>query len=81
MPDDRKRWPRVCRPLETPAKLNGTVSPSKVQRMECSGRTQRVATPGFQRMLFGQGSLAITSGMISASTAAVSRPSRSITAT
>ena len=33
--------------------------------MECSGRTQRVATPGFQRMDFGQGSLAITSGRIS----------------
>ena len=30
-------------PLETPAKTNGTTSPSKVQRMECSGRTQRTA--------------------------------------
>ncbi len=42
--------------------------------MECSGRTQRVVTPGFQRMLFGQGNFAIASGNISASTAAVSRP-------
>ena len=72
-------WPRSCLPtgsdgracalpLETPAKLNGTTSPSKVQRMECSGRTQRTARPGFQRIDLGQGSLAITSGRISAST-------------
>ena len=49
-----------CCPLVTPANANGTTSPSKVQRMECSGRTQRTATAvERQRMDFGQGSLAI----------------------
>ena len=48
--------------------------------IECSGRTQRTAMPGFHRMDLGHGSLAMMSGMISASTAAVSRPARAITA-
>jgi hypothetical protein len=43
--------------------------------MPCSGRTQRVV-PAVQRMDFGQGSLAIASGTISASTSAVARPAR-----
>ena len=51
--------------------------------MECSGRTQRTGafvTCG-QRIDFGQGSLAKHSGNISASTSAVARPLRAITAT
>ncbi len=52
-----KRWPRVMLPVLTPSISNGTTSPSKVQTIECSGRTQR-KRPEPQRMDFGQGKLA-----------------------
>src|ERR1043166_3720132 len=73
-------WPKVALPLVTPANSNGTTSPSKVQTMPCSGRTQRTAVPG-KRMDFGHGNFAKASGRISARTSAVARPLRSITAT
>ena len=39
--DPMKRWPRVTLPLRMPSISKGTTSPSKVQMMEWSGRTQR----------------------------------------
>ncbi len=65
-------------PLFTPANSNGTTSPSNSATMPCSGRTQRTAPAVPQRIDFGQGSLAMASGTISAITSAVSRPLRAI---
>ena len=61
-----------------------SVSAPKVQRIACSGRTQRRLAPAAdalpQRIDFGQGKLRITAGTISAIAATVSCPGFSMTA-
>src|SRR3546814_2623897 len=49
-----KRWPQVSSPAVRWPNLNGTTWPSKTQRIECSGRTQRRALLP-QRIDFGHG--------------------------
>jgi hypothetical protein len=85
-----KRWPRVTSPASMPSTAKLTisglsVSGPKVQRIACSGRTQR-KEPGSaeaapQRIDFGHGKSRMMAGRISASTAGVGRPRRSIAAT
>ena len=74
-----KRWPRVVLPLRIPSISKGTTSPSKVQMMEWSGRTQR-KDPEPQRIDLGQGNLRIVSGTISAMISVAARPGLRITA-
>ncbi len=74
------RWPCVTLPLAMPSTAKGTTSPSKVQTMDFSGRTQR-KDPEPQRIDLGQGKLRMICGTISAMTSVAARPALRITAT
>ena len=60
-------------PASMPSISNGTTSPSKTQRMRCSGRTQR-SVPEPQVIDFGHGKPRTISSTISATISAVGRP-------
>src|SRR3546814_18083980 len=68
-----KRWPQVSSPAVRWPNLNGTTWPSKTQRIECSGRTQRRALLP-QRIDFGHGREASASGRLPSRTAVVAVP-------
>ncbi len=74
-----KRWPWVRSPALIPSICSGTTSPSKVQRMRRSGRTQRsLLAP--EVIDLGQGKLRTIASTVSATISGVGRPLRSITA-
>ena len=73
------RWPSLIAPASTPPTSNGVTSPSKVQTMRCSGRTQR-RSPEPQVIDLGQGNSRTMAGTISAMISPVGRPLRSMMA-
>jgi hypothetical protein len=78
-----KRCPSVVSPAAMPSISKGTTSAPdsvvRMQRIECSGRTQR-SDPAPQRIDFGQGKSRTTAGTTPATISAAGRPGFSIRA-
>ncbi len=74
-----KRWPWLSSPLLMPSTSIGTISPSKVQRIRRSGRTQRSREVP-EVIDLGQGKARTMASTISAMISGVGRPVLAITA-
>ncbi len=78
-----KRCPRVVSPARSPSISSATTSlpasVASVQRIPCSGRTQR-RLPSPQRIDFGQGKPRTIASTVSATISAAGRPGRCVTA-